>query len=356
MLLYKLKPLLAIVLLIAIVPANAQYSATCADVGSRANSNGQANSCPNVSGTLYALNFVGTAYATVPVTAKTGSLQLKYAGALSTLKPYAITKVWITNPTTTILPVAFGPASLPAISGTDIVVNYCFYNANLPPAGTLSFELTNPETGLVAGICSYDASCSANCTVVANPPTLLPVLLNYFNATEKNNGIQLDWATAQESNNKGFAIERSTNGANFTTIAFIPSLRAGGNSAIATKYTYHDIDVPAVAAVWYRIQQVDLDGHATYSSVKMVMPVKAQPAVSIYSNLQQVTISFATNTAAKKYLLTVYDELGRVAVSSQVTAAGNYTVPGLKTNTRYYVHVTGSNGTEHYSKAVFLNQ
>src|SRR5579859_6429115 len=168
-----------------------QSPTSCASVGSRANSNGQATSCPNVSGTLYATNFVGTAYATVPASSKTGNLQLNYIGSNPTLAPFAITRVWITSGGTSLTSVAFDPAAIPAVSGGNTQVNYCFYGANLPTIGTLSLELTNPQTGTVWGICSYDASCNSNCALVATPGAL-PVNFTSFTAVAAGNAVQLD--------------------------------------------------------------------------------------------------------------------------------------------------------------------
>ncbi|HSC37755.1 MAG TPA: hypothetical protein VLD19_07790, partial [Chitinophagaceae bacterium] len=237
----------------------AQYPVSCASVSSRANSNGGAGSCPNVSGTPYAANFAGTAYATVPGSSKTGNITLKYTGATTSLKPFAITKVWQTNPSTVLLPISFGPAGTPTVSGSDILVSYCFYGANMPSLGTLSFQFTNPETNAVFGICSFDASCNSSCAVVANPATL-PVELVYFNAKPVNGSVQLSWVTGQEMNNKGFFIERSAGDSLFSTISFVPSPHAQGGSATETTYSYTDSNVPSAAVLWYRLRQADFDG------------------------------------------------------------------------------------------------
>ncbi len=287
----------------------AQYPATCADVGSRANSNGQATSCPNVSGTLYAANFVGTSYATVPAQAKTGNLQLKYAGASISLKPFAITRIWQTNPTTTLLTVPFGPAGVPSLSGTDIVVSYCFYGNNLPSLGTLSLELTNPETGVVWGICSYDASCTSGCTVVANPPVLLPVLLSNLVAKEKNGTVELNWACEYQLNNKGFTIKRSTNGTLFNAIGFVGAQTGSGGSV---KYEFTDAHLPAATTAWYRIRQEDMDGTFTYTKIMTVNTSANKPAISIYGHEQSITVVFPAVRPLTTYNIMVYDLAGRI--------------------------------------------
>lgn len=332
--------------------AVAQYPVTCADVSSRANSNGQTNSCPNVAATPYALNFVGTSYATVPATAKTGNLQLKYAGALSSLKPYAITKVWQTNPTTTVLPVSFGPASQPAVSGTDIVVNYCFYGNNLPAIGTLSLELTDPETGIVSRICSYDASCSANCVVVANPAALLPVIFSSFTGKEAGSNVLLNWTCDQEMNNKGFSIERSTDGSKFTAIAFIASRSVQGYSGIPVKYDFTDLQLPAGTNAWYRIRQVDLDGKSAYSALVKIDLTAVKQVVNIIGGNNAIIVVFPANSNAAPYMVTVYDVQGRIVHQKITEGTGRYMVNNLKVNTRYYITVTGKEKV--YAKSAYL--
>ena len=247
--------------------AKAQYPTSCASVGSRANSNGQATSCPNNGGAM-ASNFTSTAYASVPTASKTGNLTLTYAGSNLTLTPYAITRVWLTNSGTTLTSVQFGPTSSPTVSGGNTQVSYCFYGANLATIGTLSLQLTNPQTGVVAGICSYDASCNSNCTVVANPATIpLPVSFAWFKVQEATaTSVRLGWATGQEQNNKGFEIQRSSGDSNFRTIGFVPSSRPGGNSSNSTEYSFTD-NYPPAGQTQYRLRQIDLDNKYIYSSV-----------------------------------------------------------------------------------------
>src|SRR5690606_8045842 len=49
----------------------------------------------------------------------------------------------------------------------------------------------------------------------------LPVSLSNFDVKLKANEVALTWQTVSENNNKGFAIERSHNGTDWTQIAFI---------------------------------------------------------------------------------------------------------------------------------------
>ena len=90
--------------------------------------------------------------------------------------------------------------------------------------------------------------------------------LTLFTATRENNQAQIQWQTAQEQHSSFFAIERSTDGATFTTIGIVA---AAGNSALPLNYSFTDL-APALSSDYYRLRQVDLDGNFTYSPVKLL--------------------------------------------------------------------------------------
>ena len=102
----------------------------------------------------------------------------------------------------------------------------------------------------------------------------LPITLTGFKAVKKSNTADLQWSTGSEQNNKGFAIERSLDGINWNQINFINGINA------RTGATYAATDLtPAAGLNYYRLKQVDFDGHSVYSAVQSlnfanVVPVK----------------------------------------------------------------------------------
>ena len=88
----------------------------------------------------------------------------------------------------------------------------------------------------------------------------LPVLFTKFDAGCTNNGALVSWSTGSESNSNYFELQRSTNGNNWTSVA---TIKAAGNSS--TGHTYQQPDINGGNA-YYRIKQVDLDGHIIYTS------------------------------------------------------------------------------------------
>ncbi|MBX2846018.1 MAG: T9SS type A sorting domain-containing protein [Saprospiraceae bacterium] len=94
--------------------------------------------------------------------------------------------------------------------------------------------------------------------------TPLPVELTNFEAERNtNNEVEIRWTTASEFNNDFFALERSSNGLDWQTIA---TISGAGTTNTSTNYTYTDTD-PNPAISFYRLAQTDIDGTVTYSKV-----------------------------------------------------------------------------------------
>lgn len=94
----------------------------------------------------------------------------------------------------------------------------------------------------------------------------LPIELLSFEATLKENNVELFWETTTEINNEFFEIEKSTDATNFETIKRV---NGAGNSNI--NLTYKTIDEnPYKGISYYRLKQVDFDGKQSYSSIVSV--------------------------------------------------------------------------------------
>ncbi len=97
------------------------------------------------------------------------------------------------------------------------------------------------------------------CPVVIAPPNL-PVELTSFEGSYDGVSVQLNWTTASELNNAGFAIELKEGNA-FSEIGFVQ-----GNGTTAENANYQYIHRNAgVGRLVYRLRQVDFDGTTAYS-------------------------------------------------------------------------------------------
>lgn len=107
-----------------------------------------------------------------------------------------------------------------------------------------------------------------------------PVTLLYFKANAAGNYSRLIWETATELNNKGFEIQRSENGSNvWQTIGFVE----GKNTPNGSRYSFNDL-APMKGINMYRLNQVDIDGHNSYSNIEAVNFVYDAAIVSVYPN------------------------------------------------------------------------
>ena len=95
---------------------------------------------------------------------------------------------------------------------------------------------------------------------------ILPVELTQFEATPKNEIVELIWQTTSELNNMGFEIERSSDGTDWERISFIE-----GNGTTNTTQTYSFMDErPIIGHNYYRLKQVDYDDKIEYSDIRSV--------------------------------------------------------------------------------------
>ena len=124
----------------------------------------------------------------------------------------------------------------------------------------------------------------------ANP---LPVTLTSFMATATAQGAALlRWATATESNNRGFGIERQL-GANeaWQSVGFVA---AGATTGSTYEFTDKSlVNAPASAQAYYRLRQEDLNGKVTYSPVAAINRTAAVAATEL--TLSPVPVSGTDN-------------------------------------------------------------
>lgn len=118
-----------------------------------------------------------------------------------------------------------------------------------------------------AGYASFTASFVGGFSqfMIIEPDATLPIVLINFEAKPVRRSIVLNWSTSQEINNKGFAIERSTDGANFVKIGWVDGAI---NSNNRTDYQYTDVFVQPGVMYYYRLRQTDIDDKQKLSPVR----------------------------------------------------------------------------------------
>jgi hypothetical protein len=182
------------------------------------------------------------------------------------------------------------------------------------------------------------------------------VIFTYFKVLEaEGTSVTLGWETAQEQHNKGFQIQRGAKDSSYTTIGFIPSAHADGNSNTNTRYTFTDNNISATGELSYRIRQMDFDGQYYYSAVALVS-IGGRPALPlIYGYGNQIIISFPSPGPSGGYEAQVYDTQGRLVRRMQVAGAGRTSIVGLPAGNLYHVSLRDAQGARKAVRSVYIN-
>ena len=133
--------------------------------------------------------------------------------------------------------------------------------------------------------------------------------------------MQLTWTTAVEKNSARFEVERSIDGATFVHLT---AVAAAGTTTSAHAYSFTDGQLPAAAALYYRLRQVDADGSATYSPVRTVALELALPTLVLFPNPTSTTAQL--KNAVPATAVQVLDVLGRVVATTTADAWGTATL------------------------------
>jgi len=125
----------------------------------------------------------------------------------------------------------------------------------------LSGELRtmDPNTGMTTLL--YQLGDQFSVFEFDNGFSITPVELTSFAAEINGRDVKLSWATATETNNKGFEVERKSEDSQYRGIAFIEGY---GTTAIQQQYIFVDKNI-SVSDYFYRLKQIDFNGAWAYS-------------------------------------------------------------------------------------------
>jgi hypothetical protein len=139
--------------------------------------------------------------------------------------------------------------------------------------------------------------------------TNVPVELVSFNVRSSGGENIIEWQTSTEKNNRGFEVERSTNGRNFITRGFVE-----GSGTTTQPHSYNFTDEGVNGRVFYRLKQIDFNGEYNYSNVLEINSTNS-PEYQLAQNYPNpfnptTVISYAIPYDGN-VTLKVYDALGR---------------------------------------------
>lgn len=146
--------------------------------------------------------------------------------------------------------------------------------------------------------------------------SVLPVKLASFTATLNNSKTSLNWTTASEIDLSHFAVERSTDGVNFSEAGIVFAV---GSMSEKTNYSFSD-DISRLSAsvIYYRLRSVDNDGKAEYSQVRVVRignQKENEIKILTYPNpvTNELRVTVPANWQNKKVVYEIYQVNGMLA-------------------------------------------
>jgi Concanavalin A-like lectin/glucanases superfamily/Secretion system C-terminal sorting domain len=189
------------------------------------------------------------------------------------------------------------PASYP--SSTSVIIN--------PNDADIVWNATTNRWEV-----SFDVTGFSGFFVTASS-TVLPIELLNFTGKNTEGGNLLTWTTANEKNNKGFDIERSSDSKTFEKIGF----QAGhGTTNAANTYSFSDT-YPVSFLNYYRLKQIDFDGKVEYSKVISIENKGKQTHLKVYPNPTaegRISLEIPENTEG----VTIFNAIGQIIFQQQV--------------------------------------
>ena len=166
----------------------------------------------------------------------------------------------------------------------------------------------------------------------------LPVELLYFKAAADQGHANLTWATASETNNRHFQVQKQVGEA----WENIGTIKGHGTTIEKQTYNFQDPDVKAGQTYYYRLKQVDFDGSYAYSDVKAVtLDGRASSAISIHPNPVSAQLHLTVNTKTSRNMEVVIQNIyGQQVYQGAMTtqaAANEQTLPVSQLSPGQYV-------------------
>lgn len=168
--------------------------------------------------------------------------------------------------------------------------------------------------------------------------SILPVLNLKFSGKEQNGTAALAWNTTGESNNFGFSVERSLDGARFDSVTFVSTLGEDGGN-----YQYSDIS-SLNGKIFYRLKIIAVTGQVTYSNV-ISIDLHGTNKISIFPNPVGDVMNIQSNFDVGKSVLRIFDMSGKTVVEKAISGAGNHNIPLNNLPAGMYSAVLVENGS-----------
>ncbi|MBP6410598.1 MAG: T9SS type A sorting domain-containing protein [Pseudarcicella sp.] len=131
-----------------------------------------------------------------------------------------------------------------------------------------------------------------------------------FGGFATQEGVDVFWATSEESNNMFFDVQKSSNGINFETIG---KVYGSGNSKKTNNYSF--VDKNAVGINYYRLKYVEIDGTVGYSKKIKVSTDGVSSNLTLnpsFVSVGNVLVNNLTDAEQTIKTIKVYNSIGQI--------------------------------------------
>lgn len=170
---------------------------------------------------------------------------------------------------------------------------------------------------------------------------VLPIVLSDFTAVLKNNNtVLLSWNVSDNSNISDFAVQRSIDGSDWSTIGTV----AGDNTAAENHFTFID-ENPSRGANYYRLTIQNTDGTYTYSPVRSIM-LSSIKGINVFPNPTTNVINVSFGNTGSELAVRLINQAGQIL---QSVGSGNTNGSVISMNVHnyasgvYIIQVVGEN-------------
>lgn len=182
----------------------------------------------------------------------------------------------------------------------------------LEPGGTIDPGTGGGKSNLIS-ICGTDYW-TAGEGPITGPQCfncVLPVTLITLNAVCNGATVTLNWATATETNNHYFTVQRSDNGYNWENL---DTINGAGTSPTPKYYTWTDENaLPATS--YYRLKQTDFDGQTSYAGI-IASSCTRSGIINLYPNPSKGNVYYNVESiTAQQVSVEIVNELGQQVIS-----------------------------------------
>ena len=188
-------------------------------------------------------------------------------------------------------------------------------------------------------------------------PSVLPIeLLSFTAEATADNTVELEWATATETNNDYFTIEKTRDGEFYEVVTTMDG--AGTSFSVKEYFTIDPEPYPGIS--YYRLKQTDYNGAYSYSPLAAVDNTNGSLTFEVHPNPVEANVMnlSISSGADEEILVVVHDLTGREYYSKVVVVnEGRYKLvvdPSHKLAPGFYMVVASSHDNKLFSQRVVV--